>query len=150
VKGLDNSDRLQGIDATMKASGHRAQQRAADWQAIRHERATNIRRGGRTRAGNIKDNLAKSPAAILRPVTMGLNIIAKPAELLGNAIEGLFAPKLTPEQIRDGEIAARERQADVRDELEHSNTIARRAQERQQEEQQEAARQRERENDRGR
>jgi hypothetical protein len=143
VKGLDVADKLQGIDATMKASDNRAQQRAADWQAIRLERATNIRRGGRTRAGNIKDNLAKSPAAILKPVTMGLNVIGKPLQILENVFEGIFAPKLTPEQIRDGEIAARERQADVRDQLEDSNAVARRAQERQQEEQQEAARQRE-------
>jgi hypothetical protein len=50
---------------------------------------------------------------------------------LGDAIEGLFAPKLTPEQICDGEIAARERQADVRDQLDRSNAIAERAQERQ-------------------
>jgi hypothetical protein len=143
VKGLDSIDKLQGIDATRQASDKRAQQRAADWQAIRLERATDIRRGGRTRAGGIKDNLAKSPAAILKPVAMGVNVIAKPLQILENLFEGLFAPKLTPEQIRDGEIAARERQADGRDQLDQSNAIAQRAQERQQEEQQEAARQRE-------
>ena len=74
---------------------------------------------------------------------MGVNVIAKPLQILENLFEGLFAPKLTPEQIRDGEIAARERQADGRDQLDQSNAIAQRAQERQQEEQQEAARQRE-------
>jgi hypothetical protein len=143
VKRLDNRDKLQGIDATVKASDERAKQRAADREALGLERATNIRRGGRTRAGNIKDNLAKSPAAILKPVAMGLNVIGKPLQILENVFEGIFAPKLTPEQIRDGEIAARERQADVRDEIDHSNAIARRVRERQQEEEQEAARQRE-------
>jgi hypothetical protein len=149
VKGLPGLDKLQGIDATIKASDQRAQQRAADWQALRLERATDIIRGGHTRAANVKDNLLRAPAAVLKPATMGFNIIGKPLELLGNVFEGLFAPQLTPEQIRDGEIAARERQADVRDQLEHSNAIAKRAQERQREEQEEAARQRERERDGG-
>jgi hypothetical protein len=147
VKGLDSTDRLQGIDATLKASDNRAQQRAADWQAIRHERATNIWRGGRTRAGNAKDNLLKSPAAVLKPAAMGLNLVGKALETVGGVFE---PPVLTPEQKRAGEIAARDRQADVRDQLDHSNAVSQRAQERQREEQQEAARQREREIDRGR
>lgn len=116
--------------------------------AAKLERATDIIRGGRTRAGNIKDNLAKSPAAILKPVSMGLNLAGGALKILENVFEGVFAPKLTPEQIRDGEIAARERQADVRDEIDHSNAIAQRAQERQRREQEQAARDRERENER--
>jgi hypothetical protein len=145
-KGLGTGDTLQGIDVTIKASDNRAQQRAADRHAVRLERATDIIRGGHTRVANVKDNLLRTPGAVLKPATMGLNIIGKPLELLGNVFEGLFAPVLTPEQKRDGEIAARERQADVRD---HSNAIAKRAQERQREEQVEAARQRERERDGG-
>ena len=47
VKGLGTGDTLQSIDATIKASDQRAQQRSADWQAIRLERATNIRRAPR-------------------------------------------------------------------------------------------------------
>ena len=127
IKGLDNRSSLQGIDATKQASDQRAQQRSADWQAIGLERATNIRRGARTRVGNTKDNLHKSPAAILKPVDMGLNVIGKPLKLLEDLFEGLFAPKLTPEQI-----AARDRQADAREQ-----------------EQREAAQQRERERDPG-
>jgi hypothetical protein len=80
---------------------------------------------------------------------MALNVIGKPLELLGNVFEGIFAPKLTPEQIREGEIAAQERQAEGRDQIDFSNYTDQRAQERQQEEQREAARQRERERDRG-
>jgi hypothetical protein len=149
VKGLGTGDTLQGIDATIKASDNRAQQRAADRHAVRLERATDIIRGGHTRVANVKDNLLRAPGAVLKPATMGLNIIGKPLELLGNVFEGPFAPVLTPEQKRDGEVAARERQADVRDQLDHSNAIAKRAQERQREEQVEAARQRERERDGG-
>ena len=150
VKGLDSTHKLQGIDATIKASDNRAQQRAADWQAIRLERATDIIRGGTTRARNTKDSLVKSSVAIVRPATMGLNVIGKPLELLGNLFEGLFAAKLTPEQIREGEIAARERQADARDTTEVSNITTQRVQERQQKENdREAARRQHRARDGG-
>ena len=149
VKSLGSTGKLQGIDATRQASDQRAQQRSADWQAIRLERATTTKRAPRPRAGNTKDNLLKRPAAILSGPSRAINIIAKPAELLSNAIEGLFAPKLTPEQIREGEIAARERKAEGRDQIETSNFTAQRAQERQQEELREAARQREREREGG-
>jgi Relaxase/Mobilisation nuclease domain len=132
VKLLDNRSQLKGIDATLKVSDERAQKRAADWHEIRLERATDIWRGGRTRAGNVKDNLAKSPAAILKPVSMGLNVIGKPLKILENIFEGIFAPKLTPEQIRAGKMAARERQADASEEIDFSNYTARRAIERRQ------------------
>jgi MobA/VirD2-like, nuclease domain len=150
VKALGTGDTLQGIDATIKASDQRAQQRAADWQAIRLERAVNIKSAGRIRAGNAKDNLLRRPAAVLKPVAMGLNLIGKPLEILGNLFE---PPVLTPEQKRAGEITARERQADVRDQLEHSNNISERAQERRQLDDEREAEQRarrEREVDRGR
>jgi hypothetical protein len=146
VSALGATDNLRGIDATIKTSDQRAQQRAADWDAIRLERATNTRRAPRTLSGNVKDNLLRRPAAILKPVTMGLNLIGKPLEILGNLFE---PPVLTPAQRKAGEIAARERQADGRDQIELSNAIAERAQERQRHEQEEAARQRERERDGG-
>lgn len=150
VKALDNRTSLQGIEATKQVSDHRTQQRAADWQAIRQERATNLGRGGRKRAGNTKDNLVRTPAAIVKPVSMGLNVIGKPLELLGNLVEGLFAAKLTPEQIREGEIAARERQVDAREQMEVSNITTQRAQERQREEnEREAERRQHRERDGG-
>jgi len=148
VKGLDSTDKLQGIDATLKAADQRAHQRAADWEAIRLERATNTNRRARPLpARAIGTAIAKGPLtvagkapAVLKPVTMGLNLVGKALEILGGVFE---PPVLTPEQKRDGEIAARERQADVRDQLEHSNAIGQRAQERQQEEERKAARQRE-------
>ena len=155
VKGLDSADKLQGIDATIKASDNRAQQRAADWQAIRLERATDTKPRPRPLpARAIATASAKGPLkvagkapAILKPVGMGLNLVGKTLEILGGVFE---PPVLTPEQKRAGAIAARERQADVRDQLEHSNAIAKSAQERQREEQEEAARQRQRENERER
>ncbi len=155
VKGLDGLDKLQGIDATIKSSDQRAQQRAADWEAIRLERATNTK--GRARplpARAIATAIAKGPLtvaakapAVLKPVSMGLNLVGKALEILGGVFE---PPVLTPEQKRAGAIAARERQADVREQLEHSNAISESAQERQREEQEEAARQRQREKERER
>ncbi len=133
---------LRDIEATKRTLDDRAQKRRSEIAAAKLERATNIKPAPRTRTGNAKDNLLKRPAAIAKAPLAALNVIAKPAELLSNAIEGLFAPILTPEQKREGEIAARERQAEGRDQIEVSNSIAERAQERQQEEQREAARQR--------
>ena len=155
VKGLDSTDKLKGIDATIKASDQRAQQRAADWEAIRLERATDTKPRPRPLpARAIATAAAKGPLivagkapAILKPVSMGFNLVGKALEILGGVFE---PPVLTPEQKRAGAIAARERQADVRDQLEHSNAIAQRAQERQREEQEEAARQRQRESERER
>jgi hypothetical protein len=40
VKRLDGLDKLQGSDATIEASDQQAQQRAADWQALRPEQQT--------------------------------------------------------------------------------------------------------------
>ena len=54
-------------------------------------------------------------------------LIGKPLELLGNVFEGLFAPKLTPQQKREGEIATREREdiaADRKHELDFSHHLA--------------------------
>jgi hypothetical protein len=146
MAALGTGATLQGIDATLKTSGQRAQQRAADWEAIRLERATSTRRPPRIRPGNTKDNLLRRPAAVLKPVTMGLNLIGKPLEILGNLFE---PPILTPAQKRAGEIAARERQADVRDQIEHSNTVAERAQEQRQLDEDRGAEQRARERERG-
>jgi len=148
VKGLGNGDKLQGIDATTKASDQRAQQRAADWEAIRLERATSTKRRARPLpARAIASGIVKGPLtvagkapAVFKPVAMGLNVVGKALEIFGGVFE---PPILTPEQKRDGEIAARERQADVRDQLDHSNAISQRAQERRQEEEREAARRRE-------
>jgi len=62
---------------------------------------------------------------------------------LGNVFEGLFAPKLTPEQIREGEIAARERQDQAEDKIDLSRYVADRERDRQQRDQErEAKRQR--------
>jgi hypothetical protein len=148
VNRLDCTDKLQGIDATIKASDQRAQQRAADWEAIRLERATNTKSRPRplpvraivTAAAKGPLIVAGKAPAVLKPVAMGLSIIGKPLEILGNLFE---PPVLTPEQKRAGEIAAQERKADAREQIDLSNSIGQRAQERQQEEERDAARQRE-------
>jgi relaxase-like protein len=143
LKALRNSPKLQGLDATRQASDERARQRTAEWQAIRLENATRKRQPARIRGGN-------APAAIAKSPLRAMNILGRPLELIGNAFESLFAPKLTPEQIREGKIAAQERKADARDQIELSNAIGQRAQERQQDKEREAARERQREADRER
>ncbi len=158
VKGLDNGDKLQGLDATIRASDERVEQRAADrdairqdWDTIRQERAASRVRessmGGKTKGPKTVEKAAL--AAVIKLPGAALEVTGKTLGILESLFEGIFAAKLTPEQIREGEIAAKERQADVRDQLDNSNSIAQRAQERQQEEQREAARQRERERDGG-
>jgi Relaxase/Mobilisation nuclease domain len=146
---IDKS-KLKGIDATKEVLNASAQDRAAYWQSIRLERATDLWRGGLTRAGNAKDNLLKSPVAILKAASLPFNFGGKVLATLENLFEGLFAPKLTPQQIRQGEIAAGERQADAREQIDFSKWTADRAQEQRNHQELQAARDRERENDRGR
>jgi Relaxase/Mobilisation nuclease domain len=145
VKALGSSPgELQGIAASVKASDQRAQQRAADWDALRIERATSTGHGsfGNVRRGQAKNNLNRSARGILKPVGMGLNIIGKPLEILGNLFE---PPVLTPAQRLEGEITAKDRKADAREQIEHSNAVAAQAQERQRRELEQAARDRQRE-----
>lgn len=73
--------------------------------------------------------------------------LAKPAEKVlsfaGDAIESLFAPKLTPEQKRDGEIAARRRAIEAEWTFDASKYVAEEAERlRQQEQERHAARER--------
>ncbi len=154
IAAVGSKGKLKGIDATLKASDQRAQQRAADWEAIRLERATNTKRRARPLPARaiakaiVKGPLTVAGAAVKAPAIVkapaaALNILSKPLELLGNVFEGLFAPKLTPEQIREGEIAARERQDQAEDKIDLSRYVADRERDRQQRDQErEAKRQR--------
>jgi hypothetical protein len=74
--------------------------------------------------------------------------IGRALDVIGGAVESLFAPQLTPEQIREGEKTERLRKAEAESAIDFSRYAADLAQQRQKQEQDiEAARQRER--DRG-
>jgi hypothetical protein len=69
--------------------------------------------------------------------------VAKTLDAASDAFASLFAPTLTPEQIREGEIAARRREAESEASIDFARYTADRAQQRRQQEQDiEAARQR--------
>jgi len=148
-KGLDI--KLQGLDATLKLSDDRAQQRSGAREAVRLDRATDIRDFSRSIPGNPKDAVrvsAKITTNALGGIGAGLG---KGAEFVGEAISSLFAPKLSPEQIREGEITQQRREADAEASLDYSRFTAERTQQRRQEENDsEAERQRQRDEEHGR
>ena len=77
-------------------------------------------------------------------------VVGKSLDAIGNAVESLFAPPLTPEQIRDAEKAARRREADAENVVDFSKFTAEMAhQRRQQENEQEAERRQHRERNGG-
>jgi hypothetical protein len=138
VASLDKGTPLQGIDATREASDQRAQQRSADWQAMRLEWATKYR-DGRRKVGN--EN-AKSPAPALGKSTV--RTIGKLFDIAAGAFESLLAPTLTPEQIHDGQKAVHRREAEAEHTIDFSSYTAELAQRQQQDQAREAALQRER------
>jgi hypothetical protein len=84
------------------------------------------------------------------PTRAPLRAVGKTLDLVGNVFGSLFAPTLTPEQIREGEKATRKRQADTEQSIDFSKYTALRAQERhQQEQEREAERRQHRDRDRG-
>ena len=58
-----------------------------------------------------------------------LRAVGKALDIVGNVFEAFFAPKLTPEQIRQGEIAAQKREAEAEHSIDFSKYTALRAQE---------------------
>lgn len=143
--------KLQGIDATLKLSDDRAQQRRADREAVRLDRATDIRDFSRSIPGNAKSAIgvtAKVTTNALGGIGAGLG---KGAEFVGEAVSSLFAPKLSPEQLQQAERTQQRREADAEASLDYSRYTAEATQQRRQEEnEREAARQRQRDEERGR
>ena len=139
VAALDKGSQMQGIEATREASDQRAQQRSQDWQALRLGWATKYRDGSRK---NGNENV-KSPAPALGKSTV--RTIGKLFDIAAGAFESLLAPKLTPEQIHDGQKAIHRREAEAEHTIDFSSYTADMAQMRQQQDQErEAARERER------
>jgi len=139
MKGLEGLVTVQRIDATVQASDKRAIQRAADRAAARMERSTDTRdysRPYRHQAIKGKVEVAKSAA----------RTIGKAFDAFSDAFDSLIAPKLTPEQIREGRRAASRREQKAEDAIDFQRYTADTAgRQREREDELEAARQRERE-----
>jgi hypothetical protein len=154
TKHLGIRSQLQGIDATLKLSDERMQQRRADRETTRLERATNtkppIRVPIRAAAANVKHGIHKTAAVIGKAATLAAPI-GKALDLVGGMVEVFAAPKLTPQQIHDGEKAKDRREAEADFSIDFSRATAEAAQQRQQQEnEREAARQRPRDEGRER
>jgi hypothetical protein len=80
--------------------------------------------------------VAKSSLApeIARPVGRAAREVAKTLDSLGGAIEGFFAPRLTPEQKLAGQIESRRREAEAEQAIDFSQFTSEVAQARQDEE----------------
>ena len=147
VKGLDSRDKLQGIDATLKVSDKRAEQRAADREAIRLDRATDIRDFSREIPG-------KAIGGIRKTVKLADNVlggIGAGVHTVTDMFDSLLSVRLTPEQIREGEITQQRREAEGEASIDYSRYTAETTQQRrQQENDREAERHRQRDEERGR
>jgi hypothetical protein len=144
ILALDKS-KLKGIDATKAILETSAQDRAAYWQNIRLERATNINRFAPVRS-------AKATTAALGKT--GSRAIGSAFSLGEKVFAGLFAlldPPTTPLQRHEAAEKARdEREAQADQHIDFSKYTADRAQERQNHQEQQAARDRQREIERDR
>jgi hypothetical protein len=147
VKGLHDGSPLPGLDATLKTSDQRAQQRRADREATRLEKATSTKDFSRDIPG-------KAIGGIRKTVKLADNVfggIGAGVHAVADALDSLLSPKPTPEQIREGEINQQRREAEAEASIDYSRYTAELAQQRQQREnEREAARQRQRDEERGR
>ncbi len=142
---IDKS-KLKGIDATKSMLDASAQARAAWWQDIRLDNATRRNhsapeRGPRNRtAEKIIDTGA----------SLAIGTIGKGLDVVGSVLESVLAPKLTPEQKRQGELTRQERAADAEQSIDFSRFTTDRAQEQRNHQEEQAARDRQREIERDR
>jgi hypothetical protein len=158
TKHLGIRSELQGIDATLKASDQRAQQRAADRETIRdvyaetrlhRNRTTVVEKGIRNGATTTRNAIHKSAAAIGKTASIAASV-GKMFETVGNLVEAFAVPKLTPQQIHEGEKAKDRREAAAETTIDFSRYSADEAQQRRQMEQdREADRHRPRDRDGG-
>ncbi|MBB6146852.1 hypothetical protein HNQ77_004833 [Silvibacterium bohemicum] len=137
TKGLDNRDRLPGVDATLKASDERAQQRAAKWREIRFEHATNFKkplsvtRVGRQAsraAGSVIKHAAPEAVATIGKAAGAIGSLGKALDVIGGMIESLAAPTLTPAQVYEGGKARDRREAEADQVIDFSRATAESAQ----------------------
>lgn len=124
VNHLGNRNQLRGIDTTLELSNLRGQERRAGLAEKRMEAAGKPRDFSHTVAADIKQS-AKAGRAALRTVGSALDAV-------GNALESLFAPTLTPEQIAEGNRTKHRRDAEAADAIDFSRYTAEMAQRSQQ------------------
>jgi hypothetical protein len=124
---------------SMEAPRERAEQRAARGDAILPEKGAAVKTRARVFANdNIRGAMKLGKAAG--------RTVGKTLDALSDAFESLLAPKLTPEQIREGERARCRREAEAENTIDFARyTVAVAQQRQQQDNEREAARQRERE-----
>jgi hypothetical protein len=130
VKGLDDENPLPGIDATLKASDERAHQRRVDREAHRLEKATSAKDFSREIPRDLTEGVRKTVRVadnLLGGIGAGVHVVA-------DALDSLLSPKLTPEQIREGEINQDRREAEAEASIDYSRYTAELAQQRQQQE----------------
>ena len=129
VKAVGGREQMKGIEATKKLLDERVQHRSAHWRTIRLDNAT-----GKKRAAPVK-----ALKQVRFPANVPLRAAGKTLDFVGNAIGNLFAPKLSPQQIRDGETATLTREAEADHSIDLSRYTAGLAQQRQQQEQEREA-----------
>jgi len=144
VTRLDIADRLQSIEATLKASDERQQLRREERTTERTERATGIYDRAPARAGKGADMPAAIRKAPARVIGGAFNI---GTELAGLFFSFIGAPKSPRQQARDnleGERLTDRRNAEAEVKIDLSKYTGERAQQQRNEQQEEAARDRER------
>jgi hypothetical protein len=152
---LDRKE-FQGVYAALNNVQERAALRDIERQAFRDLSAGKLKpeidprptgRLGRKMRSN-DDNAMKSPAAAGKKAARSLG---KVLDAVGGAVESLFAPTLTPAQIREGEIAKDQREAEGKAAIDFSKFTSDLAAQRQQQENElEAERRQHRERSNGR
>jgi hypothetical protein len=158
---LDRKD-FQSVGVVLKTVQERAELRNIERQAFRDlsvgemKREKDGRPTGRVptaltgkKAADVKHGLHKSVAAIEKTASIAASV-GKVFETVGNLVEAFAAPKLTPQQIREGEKAKDRREAEAETTIDFSRYSADEAQQRRQMEQdREADRHRPRDRDGG-
>jgi MobA/VirD2-like, nuclease domain len=146
VAAIDNRGELQGIDATLKASDQRAQQRRADREAFRLEKATTTKDFSREIPRDLTEGVRKT----IRIADNLFGGIGAGVHAVADALDSLLSVKLTPEQIREGEINQQRREDEAEASIDYSRYTAEFAQQRRQQENERAGEgQRQRDRERG-
>ncbi len=140
METLDRKE-IQSVGVVLKAVQERAELRDIERQAFRDLSAGEMKRekDGRPTGrlprtsvtGDIKHGLHKSVAAIEKTASIAASF-GKVFETVGNLVEAFAAPKLTPQQIHDGEKAKDRRDAEADRTIDFSRVTADEAQERRQ------------------
>ena len=148
VESLGTEGKLQSIGATLKASDERAQQRAAEKDELRLERATDIYDRAPTRG---KEGILAPAAELSDTAARALGDVLNAGVSTAGFLFSIFDPRKSPSQLRTEAIKAEvEREVQAEAQIDFSNYKAERAQEQRNEQERQAARDRERENERQR